>query len=168
MHADVFYFCQINNKQYHFSEDQEQTQNSNPKLYRFSQILTSKSFVNSSTWKLSAHHDVNPSASPTMTTDMASNNREAQRWKIMERRNNRLSLSIYQSKPTTLICKCCNKIQIHKTKTPLDGFNGMLAYHSQLPYVSCFCFVKLIVIFYYYYYYGLEKWKWKWKWTKWW
>ena len=42
------------------------TQNSNPKLYCFSQILKSKSFMNLSTWKLPAHHDVNPSASPTI------------------------------------------------------------------------------------------------------
>ena len=97
------------------------TQNSNPKLYRFSQIPKSKSFMNLSTWKLPAHHDVNPSASPTMAVDMASNNREAWRWKIMERGYDRLSLSIYQSKPTTLIRKCYNKIQIHKTKTLLDA-----------------------------------------------
>ena len=56
-----------------------------------------------------------------MVVDMASNNREARRWKIMERGYDRLSLSIYQSKPTALICKCCNKIQIHKTKTLLDA-----------------------------------------------
>ena len=32
----------------------------------------------------------------------------------------------------------------------MDGFSGMQAYHSQLLYISCFCFVKLIVIFYYF------------------